>query len=80
MTNLFWFYTKLKLLKQYMQNEIQANEHEGNFETYNSSKHDLIEEIKYHVEKLEEALLSNDTEKTNEYAADVANYMLKVIV
>jgi hypothetical protein len=60
-----------------MLKELANNEHKGDFDVWQPTKGELLEEINYHFQKFASALLHNQDDKVTEYAADLANYYLK---
>lgn len=54
--------------------QLKANEYKGDRVNWVNLKNDtFIREIRYHTDKLEKAIVSNDNEKMKEYAADISN-------
>lgn len=62
---------------QSMKDELKANEHKGDWRTWNG-EWEKLDELYYHIDKLKSALLNNDKPRIKEYAADSANFLLMI--
>lgn len=60
-----------------MEHELQNNQHKGNWLNWHPDKDMLFSEIQHHLNKLKNALDSNDKELVKEYSADIANFCEK---
>ena len=63
-----------------MNEELNKNEHKGNWNNWVPNDIDLKLEINHHVLKLYKAIDLNDLELIKEYSADVANLCEKAFV
>lgn len=70
-------FVRLEFIKR-MESELVTNSlKKGDWKTWRPEKLYLVSEINWHLAKLIQALDSGDQNKITEYAADVANYMMK---
>ena len=60
---------------QTMKDELKANEHKGDWRSWNNSV-EIIVELDYHRAKLEKAMRNNNFSEIKEYLADSANFLL----
>lgn len=61
-----------------MEKELQNNAHQGDWNTWQPTPGQGVQEIEYHLEKLKAALVSNNPENISEYAADIANISMRI--
>lgn len=61
-----------------MEKELQANIHQGDWNTWLPSPGLGVNEIEHHLEKLKTALVSGNPEQVSEYAADIANISMRI--
>ena len=61
-----------------MEAELQANQHKGDWRRWYPTPLQVLAEIQHHQGKLMLALSAGDCERVKEYAADLANFAMKV--
>ena len=76
----------LNIFKSLMRTELTANKRKGDFVTWTPDVYQVIAEASYHLAKLNKALLEverannmNAKKEVTEFAADVANIMMKAV-
>lgn len=61
-----------------MEAELQANQHKGDWRRWYPTPLQVLSEIQHHEGKLMLALSAGDCARVKEYAADIANFAMKV--
>jgi len=62
---------------QSMKDELKANEHKGDWRTWNDIPK-MLQELDYHEDKLSLAIQTGDRERIKEHLADCANFLLMI--
>lgn len=63
---------------QQMENELQTNATKGDWNKWAPTPGQGVDEVEYHLEKLKAALVSANPEQVTEYAADIANIVMRI--
>ena len=63
---------------QCMEKELQANRDQGDWNAWQPTPGQGVNEIEHHLEKLKGALASAKPEEVSEYAADIANIAMRI--